>query len=97
MTDERDELDKAHRLLNQHFGWLRDLEITKVKQAQEIERLEKLIAFGVDTRIALAQEKDAEIAQLKKKLNAAITLLRRYDELYPDEFEISPRDESRSK
>ena len=33
------ELDKAHQLLSQHFGWLRDLEITKAKQAQEIEKL----------------------------------------------------------
>lgn len=34
----------------------------------EIERLEQLIAFGVDMRIALAKEKDTEIEHLKSEL-----------------------------
>lgn len=50
------ELDKAHKLLSQSISWQRDAEITKAKQAQEIERLQ-------GERTQLAVERDEAKAQ----------------------------------
>ena len=67
------ELDKAHQLLSQHFGWLRDLEITKAKQAQEIEKL----------RAQLKRTNDA----LDKEFNNGIALCDAIERLKA-EFEL---------